>query len=244
MSFSNYQKRKKFVVAGLDIASVVGCVVLFTWGCTAPGLRGNTTTAPTIIQTATQQIVVEATTTSEVVVAEKPTIAISPIESISSSVFVYEGIEEEGLAGSANILPPDGARAPAYTLDYHLPENNQDAYVRLAFSFDQVQDLSDYGFVQMTIDFGGPDTSCEFYIKDTDDITQIMNQVSLSPASAGEGASVFHLGESKYTFTIPLQESFPGTNFSTVSEIGFSLETPSALGDKQITFSEIQFLSP
>ena len=131
-----------------------------------------------------------------------------------------------------------------YTLAYNLPEDDKEASVGLAFSFDQVQNLLSFGYVQITVDFGWPDTSCRFYIKDVADTPQTMDGVSLGHVLSAEGTSVFNLGDYKYAYTIPLDANFFDTDFSAITEIGFSLATPFAHGDKEIIFSDIKFVSP
>jgi hypothetical protein len=187
----------------------------------------------------TNNIISDTTLTPEISVTEKPTITILPVESIPATFFAYEG-----LGGTANLLLHFTDEGQTFTLDYNLPEDDKEAYIGLSISFDQVQNLLGFGYVQMTIDFGSPDTSCSFYIKDIADTPQTMNGVSLGSIFSADGASFFNLGDYKYTYSIPLDANFLGTDFSAIAEIGFSLATPSAHGDKEIVFSNIKFISP
>jgi hypothetical protein len=239
MDSINNQKGKKILALGLGIVMLVGSLALLMWNSAMHNPRLNPIYEPTLMPTQTENSISDNTSTPEMLVDEKPTINILPVELIPSSIFVIEGIEEQGIEGTAQFIANGGT----YTLDYSLPQNNIDAHVGLAFAFEQAQNLSDYGYVQMTIDFGWPETSCKFYLKDVYNTSQTASQVSLGHLLSGVEIAVFNLGGQKFTFTIPLKENFSDADFSVISEVGFSLETPYAHGDKEITFSEIRFIS-
>jgi hypothetical protein len=237
---ANHKKGITIPALSLGIVSLVGGLGLFIVDSATLTPPITPTTKP--IQTPTMTEVSEIVSTPEIISTEKPAITTLPVEMIPSSFLVFDGVQEQGFEVTANLLFHSINGVPSYTLDYNLPEDDKDGYVGMAISFDRDQNLSEYGFVQITIDFGLPDTSCDFYIKDISDSPQTMNRVSLGPVLTGEGISMFNLGNNKYAFTISLKENFVDTDFSAVTEIGFSLETPSAKGDGIITFSDIKFI--
>lgn len=247
MLSSSDKKRINIPALRFGIMLFAGGLGLLTWDLIIITRRIEPTVelTPASIQviTPTRRVVSEFASTPGIIVTEKPSLVTLPIESIPAFIFAYEGIGEQGFAGTLNLLQHYTVYGQTYTLDYNLPEEEKEAYVGLVFSFDQDQNLLTYGYVQITIDFGWPDTSCRFYIKDIADTPKTMNGVSIGQVLSAKGASVFNLGDNKYTFTIPLDTNFLDTDFSAITEIGFSLATPSAQGDKEIIFSDIKFIS-
>ena len=244
MFLSSDPKRKKLFAVGLGGLLILGCLLMATLDWVRPQPKAATSSPmPSPLSSQTDATII-STLSKEVQVTQRPVVNTLSIEALPVTVMVISGAQTPGGAGTGEFISPRDSNATTYTLRYQLPEDDTPAYVRLAFGFDPPQDLSGYGFVQLTIDFGQPNTSCHFYVQSRPADAQDLSQVTLGSGTASDGIAVLQVGAGIYQFTIPWPESFAGVGLSNITELGISLGTPTQHGSGTLTVRDIQFLSP
>ena len=148
------------------------------------------------------------------------------IEQIPQTIFPYAGIDEGKGGTSAFRIIYDQSLKPIYRFDYTL-SSNSDEYGRLAFQFDQGQDVSEFKAIEFTIQF-----------LESADVIQIH---LIDIAKAGNSERITAKNTSEMKVTIPL-ENFKDIELKALKEIAFNAETGFSIGTNKILISDIRFV--
>jgi len=130
--------------------------------------------------------------------------------------------------------------AEAYRLDYSLPlTTTKPSWVGIVFSFSEPQDLTDYEFVEINIDFENQEVRCSLDIRD---ISKQQSGVALGlTAQYAQDIEVRTMGTAQ-TIVIPLDSYYGSINRKVVLDMGFSVGAESSPGSHYFTINGVRFL--
>ena len=101
--------------------------------------------------------------------------------------------------------------------------------------------MSEYRFIEITIDFKDDQTLCKLWIKD---IAGRGNYVLIGGAVPPSGSVIVSTEGRAQTIRIPLEISFDSANLKAVRELNFAVDSEISQGGHSFTVSRITFVKP
>jgi hypothetical protein len=158
------------------------------------------------------------------------------IESLPVSVFDYDGLgDAEVQAGWGKFTAAFSGGKASYLFDYDLPTDGRAGYAGLDFRFQQTQDLSQYEFIKIVLDYPDDGAQCELFLKDVAWKAVFFLLGKTTPP----GGSLTIKG-TEYSYEIPLS-TFKDADLKAIYEVGFSVDADITRGAHRITVKQITF---
>ena len=152
---------------------------------------------------------------------------ILPIESFPLQVVAYEGKDNlaDPSAGSNKLkVIYDADVGTSYIVDYSLPDSGK-GNAGIAFKFSELQDLTKYKFIEVTISFSDEQAKCELFMKDNTDTTDAVR-----------------LSNNVVNARIALSTNYDAVNRKFIKEIGCHVGTDFSRGIHTFTIQGIKFV--
>ena len=164
------------------------------------------------------------------------------IESMPMKViYYYSGVGDPkngNTGGGLSVVYNENSHAD-YRLNYALPDEGE-GYVGLAFLFSKTQDLADYKFVEVKINFEDENTYCLLFIKDNTKTLEDSVPLKLGiPLQPDIGVSI---SGREQTLKIPLNTNFQHVNPKNVTEVDVDCDANITRGNRTFTVTGIKFL--
>ncbi len=159
------------------------------------------------------------------------------IESFPLTLYDYDGVGDSAVKqGWAKLSIAYSDQRARYIFDYDLPSDGTFGYSGVDFRLGQTQDLTQYKFIRLVLEYFDDVTQCELFIKDI----STRGDYVLLGQSAPAGGSLKTSGTVR-TYEVPLS-AFSDTDFTAIHEVGLSVDTDITQGKHTIVVRQITFL--
>jgi hypothetical protein len=160
------------------------------------------------------------------------------IKSIPVSVTDYEGIESGSLGIAWLSFVNNELNESQFDFTYLIPEEEY-GYVGLMFRFLEPQDLSDYDYIEIDVEFYD-DAIINFYILDLYEEKRLV-KIGKNITPVGNNINSTSI-EGTQLIKIPLHENFNGIRFDVVSQLEFVVDTYLSNGYSGCLIKDIRFI--
>ena len=169
-------------------------------------------------------------------VKEEETLSIQSMPFTVSEWVLSESPTEMVWANLSIINQPN--EQTKYRLEYLLSQvSEEQSQLGMAFWFSEPQDITAYNFLELSISFDQPDSSCFF---DMRDITKSVGSIPIGANVYPENIVVTMNGKIQ-NVKIPLENYFNHLNKKVISDMGCSASTTFSSGHQGFVIHEIKF---